>query len=344
MAASANLKSKISNLKSALVWPLTESANLQSEICNLKSSLVRLGHLCFDDFLLLGKWGLSRESSSSEGLSPFSPELASDWALALNNTPHVLHHLRRCTNLESKITNLKSKTSPSTSSIASAQTRLVAHFALDLLRAKAPPLYDSLPWHDWDFSIVTKRFPLWKTRFLLAGDGTTVTMCRCRKSAGVYALEPCEAMARYTERKAVLEKVRRFRLLSADCGGDMTQLSSIGIVSQAGGDMTQLSSIGIVSQAAVSSRSSVLKLSQIPLPDHSVDLAIIGSSPELQPADCKLVTQELLRIASNVLLVENNPLAPPLDRDLLADSGFALESVQVRGLGPRPCHWRHSPR
>jgi len=331
MAASANLKSKISNLKSALVWPLTESANLQSEICNLKSSLVRLGHLCFDDFLLLGKWGLSRESSSSEGLSPFSPELASDWRLATNNAPHILLHLRRCANLKSKITNLKSdhvRPCPSTSSAASAQTRLVTHFAYDLLRAKAPPLYDSLPWHDWDFSIVAQRFQLWKTRFLLAGDGTTVTMCRCRKSAGVYVLEPCETIARYIERKAVLEKVRRFRLLSADCGGDMTQLSSI----------------GIVSQAAVSSRSSVLKLSQIPLPDSSVDLAIIGSSPELQPANCKLVTQELLRIASNVLLVENNPLAPPLDRDLLTDSGFALESVQVRGLGPRPCHWRLTPR
>ena len=69
---------------------------------------------------------------------------------------------------------------------------------------------------DWDFSIVAKRFKLWQTRFLLTGDGATVTTCCCRKSAGVYVLEPCEAIAVYIERKAVLEKIRRFKLLRAD--------------------------------------------------------------------------------------------------------------------------------
>jgi hypothetical protein len=167
-------------------------------------------------------------------------------------------------------------------------------------------LYDALPWQDWDFSIVARRFKLWQTRFLLVGDGTTVTMCRCRKPAGVYVLEPCEAIARYIERKAALEKVRRFRLVSPK------------------------------PQAAS------LKLSEIPLPDNSVDLAIIGSSPDLQTVNCQLVIQELLRVAADVLLVENSPLSPPLDVRSLTDAGFLPDSVTVSGLGPRPCWWRTS--
>ncbi|MBN2464343.1 hypothetical protein JXD38_01795, partial [candidate division WOR-3 bacterium] len=174
------------------------------------------------------------------------------------------------------------------------------------LRAKAPPLYDALPWHDWDFSIVTRRFPLWKTRFLLAGDGTTVTMCRCRKSAGVYVLEPDEIIARYTERKAEVEKVRRFRLLSRK-----PQAPS-------------------------------LKLSGIPLPDNSVDLAIIGSVPTLDTGTWKLAIHELMRVAPNVLLVENNPLSQPLDERLLTDLDFQPASVEVQGLGQRRCWWHVS--
>ena len=256
-----------------------------------------MGHLCFDDFLLLRKWGLSRESASFEGLSPFSPELTSGWALALNNAPHVLRHMEAT---GCRLPIVSARPCPSMSSIASAQTRLVAHFALDLLRAKAPPLYDALPWHDWDFSIVTKRFPLWKTRFLLAGDGTTVAICRCRKSAGVYALEPDETIARYIERKAALEKVRRVRVLHSSLSPSL------------------------------------------PLPSSSVDLAVVGSSPALETGHWKLVTQELLRISSNILLVENSPLCPPLDDKALADVQFRPASVEVRGLGQRRCWWLSS--
>ncbi len=271
----------------------------------IRQWLVRLGHLCFDDFLLLGKWGLSRESASSKGLSPLSPELTSDWSLALNNAPHVETHFRsancRLQTADCKLTSGH----PSLADVQAAQERLVAHFAYDLLRAKAPPLYDSLPWHDWDFSIVTRRFPLWKTKFLLAGDGTTVTMCRCRKSAGVYVLEPGETIARYVERKAALEKVRRFRLLRSPVSSPNPQ-----------------------------------SLVPIPLPDNSVDLAIIGSVPTLDTGTWKLVTGELLRVATNVLLVENNPLAPPLAEPPLTEAGFRPDSVEVRGLNARRCWWK----
>jgi hypothetical protein len=224
--------------------------------------------------------------------------------------PHIIAQFRSSVNLQSAICNLQSDSARpclSTSSIASAQSRLVAHYALDLLKAKAPPLYDALPWQDWDFSIVTKRFRLWQTRFLLAGDGTTVTMCRCRKSAGVYVLEPCETIACYIERKAAIEKVRRFRLVSPK-----PQAPSLKF------------------------------LSEIPLPDNSVDLAVIGSCPELETRNSKLVTAELLRVAASILLIENNPLAAPLAETPLIDSGFLPDSVAVTDLGPRRCWWHTS--
>ena len=276
------------------------SDNLQSEICNLKSALVRLGHLCFDDFLLL--------SAETLDIGHWTSDLAFDWAVALNNAPHVLAHFRRSESvLTSSFCNLASDFVPPLEQIRAAQSRLVHAYAYDLLRAKAPPLYDALPWHDWDFSIVSRRFRLWQTRFLLAGDGTTVTMCRCRKSAGVYVLEPDEAIARYIERKAALEKIRRFRLVSPK--------------PQAPG---------------------LKPLSEIPLPDNSVDLAVIGSVPPLDTGNWKLVIRELLRVAASVLIVECSPLVPPLTETPLIDAGFRPDSVAVSGLGPRRCWWRLS--
>jgi hypothetical protein len=125
-------------------------------------------------------------------------------------------------------------------------------------------------------------------------------MCRCRKSAGVYALESCATIACYVERKAELEKIRRFRLL----------------------------------------RSSLAP--SLPLPSSSVDLAIIGSLPYLQTADCQLALQELVRVSHNVLLMENSPLAPPLPETQLAAIGFKPDSVSVSGIGQRRCWWKRA--
>ena len=262
-----------------------------------RAGLVRLGHLCFDDFLLLPAQALDSGHWTSD--------LTADWGLALGNAPDVLLHLGDSTNLQSAICNLQSP--PALADIRAAQTRLVHAFACELLRAKAPPLHDALPWQDWDFSIVARRFKLWQTRFLLVGDGTTVTMCRCRKSAGVYVMEPCEAMARYIERKAALERVRRFRLVNPK------------------------------PQAASRKPAFV-----VPLPVNSVDLAILGSYPDLETGNWKLVTDELLRVAANIILIENSPLAAPLPETTLAAAGYKPDSVSVSGLGPRRWWWKQT--
>ena len=203
----------------------------------IRQSLVRFGHLCFDDFLLL--------SAETLDIGRWTPDLISDWTLATNNAPHVLTHFRHSEPvLASSLCNLASGLAsaapvgqcvPSLDQVCAAQSRLVNAFAYELLRSKAPPLYDALPWQDWDFSIVAKRFKLWQTRFLLAGDGTTVTMCRCRKSAGVYVVEPDEAIASYIELKCAREKVRRFKLLRAGLDhiplpDDSTDLAVVGSI------------------------------------------------------------------------------------------------------------------
>ena len=264
------------------------AADRQSSVA-IRQWLIRLGHLSFDDFLLLEPETLD--------FGHWTPELTSDWSIAINNAPHiqVRFHPGHC-NLQTSDCELE----PSLGDVQAAQQRLIAHFAYDLLRAKTPPLYDTLPWHEWDFSIVAKRFKLWQTRLLLAGDGTTVTMCRCRKSAGVYVVESDEATARYIERKAALEKVRRLRLL----------------------------------------RSSLAP--SLPLPSSSVDLAIFGSVSSLDTDNWKLVIDELIRVAANVLLIENSPLAPPLPETPLVAAGFKPDSVAVSGLGPRRCWWKRT--
>jgi hypothetical protein len=180
-----------------------QSADLDRD--KLLSAIVRLGRLCFDDFRLLEPQTIQRALAD--------PAVAQDWPPALSSAPHVMLRVRRSAVLQSAICNLQS--SGATADIRSAQSRLVHTFALDLLKAKVPPLYDVLPWHDWDFSIVARRFRLWQTRVLLAGDGSSVTMCRCRKSAGVYVLEPHQTIARYVEKKGEMEKVKRLRVLRA---------------------------------------------------------------------------------------------------------------------------------
>jgi hypothetical protein len=169
----------------------------------LAASLVRLGRLTFDDFCLLEPQTVRRVLSD--------PATAADLAVALNNVPHVLSHMRRCCPDSSPACS----STPALPDVLAAQSRLVHLFALDLLKAKAPPLYDALAWHEWDFSPVKRRYQLWKTRVLLAGDGASAVLGQCRRTAGVYVVEPLQVIARYIEEKGRLEKTRGLQVMRA---------------------------------------------------------------------------------------------------------------------------------
>jgi hypothetical protein len=248
-----------------------------------RARLVRLGRLTFDDFCLLDAT-TARSILSDESGRP-------DWSAALAGAPHVLARLRHRAALASSL--LPSDFCALTSDLTlAAQETLVHRFALELLREKAPPLYDALPWHDWDFSVVTREVRVWQTRFLFTGCGTTVGFCRPRRSAGVCVVEPVAVLRRYIERKAKLEKVKSLRGVSG--------------------------------------------LSE--LPDRAVDMAVIGGSAGVSAA----AIAELDRVAGRVLIVDNDPLAPPMPEDLLRSRGFRRATVSVRGLGSRPCWWWRS--
>jgi len=167
----------------------------------IRGWLARLGRLAFDDFCLLDpatiRTVLSDESDRS------------DWSAATSTAPHVLAHFRRSAVLPSASCALAS------GFVLAARSRLVHKHSPALLLAKAPPLYDALPWHDWDFSVVTRAVKVWQTRFLFAGCGTTVACCRPRRPAGVYVALQSEAIVRYVERKAGLERVRHISVLRA---------------------------------------------------------------------------------------------------------------------------------
>jgi hypothetical protein len=90
---------------------------------------------------------------------------------------------------------------------------LIHRHAFDLLAAKSPALYETLPWLDWDFSIVSRRWPLWRTRLLVAGDSSSIVAARGRRAAGVIVVEPRPALADYARRKARLSAVRSFAVM-----------------------------------------------------------------------------------------------------------------------------------
>ncbi|MEO0086205.1 MAG: hypothetical protein ABIK37_06185 [candidate division WOR-3 bacterium] len=168
--------------------------------------LVSIGQLDFEDFCLL-------EPDTLRGMAA-DP----DWPVALANAPHVelaVGSALRLAGADEGRSQFPLPGAVRLEGIQAAQRRLVRRYALELLREKAPPLYDCLPWHDWDFTIVGSRVPVWRTRFLLGGAGTTVTMCRLRRSAGVYVVEPVEIMRAYIAGKAEREKIRRLTVVEA---------------------------------------------------------------------------------------------------------------------------------
>jgi len=328
------------------------SEDLQSP-ASIRQWLVRLGQLDFDDFLLL--------SAETLDVGHWTPDLVTDWSLATNNAPHVEVHFRNSANLQPATCNLQSPLA--LADITAAQSRLVHAFAYALLRAKAPPLYDALPWHDWDFSIVTRRFRLFRTRLLLAGDGTSVVTCRCRKTAGVYVLEPDAATAGYIGAKCDKARVRRLQVIRAPLSRIPLADGSVDLAVV--GSVPSLSCYSERAPVPFASRPSGSGLPSAPLPPCPCGSGFpsatpppcpggedspprveesLSRDPSSVPEDWQSVTRELLRVARHVLLVENNPLCPALDPSLPALRGLVSETVQVRGLGSRPCHWGPAAR
>uniref|UniRef100_A0A7C4GJ24 Uncharacterized protein n=1 Tax=candidate division WOR-3 bacterium TaxID=2052148 RepID=A0A7C4GJ24_UNCW3 len=164
--------------------------------------LVRLGQLQFEDFCQL------------DPLTIRSIATDPDWSVALQNAPHVELSLCRVVSPSAAVSSPFSRSNAGgLDEIQAAQERLVRRYALELLREKAPPLFDCLPWHDWDFAVVARQVPVWQTRFLLTGAGATTTVCQLRRSAGVYVLEQLPAMREYVLRKAEMERVRRLAVV-----------------------------------------------------------------------------------------------------------------------------------
>src|SRR5512135_3015520 len=93
---------------------------------DIRQSLVRLGHLCFDDFLLV------EPETLDSGY--WTPDIQADWILALSNAPHISSHLRKM-ELTSPCSWSLIPHPASLADVLAAQQRLVTHFAYDLLRA-----------------------------------------------------------------------------------------------------------------------------------------------------------------------------------------------------------------
>jgi len=162
--------------------------------------LVRLGRLTFRDFLALDPLTLRRVAADAESRA--------DLETVLSNQPDVLRRFR------SAIGPIRPVGSAQPAA-AAAQARLVRRWAFELLRERAPALWDALPYYDWDTSIVTGRFPAWKTRFLLAGEPSASCLAAFRRTAGIWCVEPLATIREYLSRKAELLRVKRCLVLDA---------------------------------------------------------------------------------------------------------------------------------
>jgi len=159
------------------------------------TDLIRLGRLSFRDFLALDPLTLRRIAADTESRR--------DLEVGLPDQPAVLRRFRSVIGPIGPIGPIE----------PAAQTRLVRRWAFELLREKAPALWDALPYYDWDTSIVTGRFPAWKTRFLLAGESSASCLAAFRRTAGIWCVEPIRSIRDYLGSKADLLRVKRCQML-----------------------------------------------------------------------------------------------------------------------------------
>jgi hypothetical protein len=241
--------------------------------------LVRLGQLDFTDFGHLPLPELKRVSALPEA-NRLLPQ-------ALSSSPLLLFRFRQAW------PDLKPVSCPP-ADVAAARNRLTRAFALELLREKAPPLYDALPWNAWDTGIVAREYRLWRTKVLVQGEHAPFTAANLPRTAGLCVLEISARIRRYVERKCALARVKHLSVLDSAS-------------------------------------------SSVPLPDRSIDLAIVGPSLGSDP---ERTLAELERVATSVLLLLIRPGAEELiESRWLGQHGFTPDHVRVADT-TRPCWWR----
>jgi hypothetical protein len=169
----------------------------------LTPDFVSLGHLTFRDFLALDPLTLRRIAAD--------PESRADLELAFADQPDILHRFRRAAAMRPICP--MGPMSPTATSAA--RDRLVRRWAFEVLREKAPALWDALPFYGWDTSIVTRRYEPWKTRFLVAGEVSVSCLTAFRRTAGIWCVEPLRVVREYLEHKAEVLHTKRVQVLAA---------------------------------------------------------------------------------------------------------------------------------
>jgi hypothetical protein len=133
------------------------------------------------------------------------PDLGDDFFVGLLDAPEVAAYFaeacpERAAWLSAGIARVRGA---EPDAIRAAEARLVeASYPWNLGMAKAPEIWDGLPWHHWDPAEIYDRVELDGRAVLDVGAGTGQVAIRCAPYADVvWALEPVARLRRYVEKK-----------------------------------------------------------------------------------------------------------------------------------------------
>ncbi len=146
------------------------------------------------------------------------PELGEDFFVGLLGAPEVVAYFaeidpERAGWLREGVVRVRGA---APEEIREAEARLVeASYPWNLGMAKAPEVWDGLPWHHWDPAAIYDRVELDCKVVLDVGAGTGQVAVRCAPYARVvWALEPVARLRRYIERKVAAAGFANVRTLA----------------------------------------------------------------------------------------------------------------------------------